>query len=175
MAPPHAANGAAATTSALGCLIASKALHPDRPATLSSPIGGDIVGAIDGADTDGRLTAFESLVEPGQGPPLHTHANEDETLFVVAGSFRFRLEDDVHRVEPGAYVFAPRGTPHAFENIGETAGRLLVHFAPSGMERFFERFAALESPSPEDFARLGAEVGMTIVGPPLAVSHPPAG
>ena len=40
-------------------------------------------------------------------------------------------------------AFGPRGTPHAFQNVGETPGRLLVITTPSGLERFFEEFAAL--------------------------------
>ena len=47
---------------------------------------------------------------------------------------------------------------------------MLIHFSPSGMERFFDRFAALDEPSPDAFVRIGAEVGMTVVGPPLAAS-----
>jgi hypothetical protein len=42
------------------------------------------------------------------------------------------------------------------------------------MEAFFDRFAELpDGPvDPGVFARLGADVGMTVVGPPLAVSDP---
>jgi hypothetical protein len=42
------------------------------------------------------------------------------------------------------------------------------------MEASFDRFAELPDGrvDPDVFARLGAEVGMTVVGPPLAVSDP---
>jgi hypothetical protein len=42
------------------------------------------------------------------------------------------------------------------------------------MEAFFDRFAALtEGDSiPDAFRRIGAEVGMNVVGPPLAISDP---
>jgi hypothetical protein len=49
---------------------------------------------------------------------------------------------------------------------------VLVVFTPGGMEAFFDRFAELTEVDPEAFARLGKEVGMDIVGPPLAVSDP---
>jgi hypothetical protein len=42
------------------------------------------------------------------------------------------------------------------------------------MERFFDRFTALpegSAPGPA-FASIGSEVGMEVVGPPLALSHP---
>jgi hypothetical protein len=36
------------------------------------------------------------------------------------------------------------------------------------MERFFERFAAPEAPDPDASTTIGAEVGMAVVGRPLA-------
>jgi hypothetical protein len=59
--------------------------------------------------------------------------------------------------------------PHAFHNAGEEPARILVMFTPSGMERFFDRFAALPADAvvSEAFGRIGGEVGMDVVGPPL--------
>lgn len=41
-----------------------------------------------------------------------------------------------------------------------------------GGTRFFDGFAALETPGPAAFETVGAEVGMDVVGPPLAQSDP---
>ena len=51
--------------------------------------------------------------------------------------------------------------------VGEGPARILVLFTPSGMERFFERFAAETAPSPESFHAIGRDVGMDVLGPPL--------
>ncbi len=40
-------------------------------------------------------------------------------------------------------------------------------FTPAGMEGFFDRFAELAEPDPGAFVRLGSEVGMEVLGPPL--------
>jgi hypothetical protein len=64
-------------------------------------------------------------------------------------------------------VFVPRGTPHCFTNAGSEPARILVLFTPSGMERFFDRFAELETFEPRAFAAIGAGVGMDVTGPPL--------
>lgn len=47
-------------------------------------------------------------------------------------------------------------------------------FTPSGIERFFDCFATLPSGpvDPDAFRTIGAVVGMDVVGPPLARSHP---
>jgi quercetin dioxygenase-like cupin family protein len=106
---------------------------------------------------------FESVIGPGDGPPLHTHAREDETLYVLEGEFRFQLEDEVHEAPMGTTMYVPPGTPHCFQNSGETPGRLLISFTPAGMEHFF----ALTGGDPEAFKKAAEVVGMEVVGPPL--------
>ena len=64
-------------------------------------------------------------------------------------------------------MFVPRGTPHCFVNVAGEPARILVLFTPSGMERFFDEFAGLESADADDFRKLGEPVGMTVLGPPL--------
>ena len=145
---------------------------PGEGGTLVNPVGGHVVFKVRGEQSDGAFTALETIVAPGEGPPLHTHANEDETLFVIEGEVRFRIGDEVHTGHAGAFVFVARHTPHAFQNAGDTTARLLVSFSPAGMERFFDAFAALEQRDAAAFVRLGAEVGMTVVGPPLAQTAP---
>ena len=73
-----------------------------------------------------------------------------------------------------SFVFVPRGTAHCFQNVGDGPARIMVLFTPSGMERFFDRFAALPAGpvDPGAFGSIGAEVGMEVVGPPMAVTHP---
>jgi hypothetical protein len=71
-------------------------------------------------------------------------------------------------------VGIPRGVEHTWQNIGAGPGRFLVVTAPAGLERFFERFAAISpdaSPA-EEFRRIGAETGLTVAGPPLGESDP---
>ena len=135
---------------------------------VDNPVGGQVVYKARGEQTGGRVTAFETVVAPGDGPPLHTHANEDETLYVLEGGVRFRLGDELHVGGAGSFVFVPRGTAYAFQNVGDERARMLIHPSPSGMERFFDGFAALEAPDGRAFARIGAEVGMAVIGPPLA-------
>jgi hypothetical protein len=71
-------------------------------------------------------------------------------------------------------AFGPRGMPHAFQNVGDTPGRLLVITNPSGLERFFEQWAALlPGPvDPEAIVGVGHANWLEFDGPPLAVSDP---
>jgi quercetin dioxygenase-like cupin family protein len=147
---------------------------PGEGMTIQGPAGGPLTFKARGEQTDAALTVFENAIAPGDGPPLHTHAGEDESWYVLAGELRFRLGDDVATAPAGSFVFVPRGTPHCFQNVGAQPARIIVIFTPSGMERFFDRFAALPAGAvdPDAFASIGAEVGMDVVGPPMAVTHP---
>jgi quercetin dioxygenase-like cupin family protein len=145
---------------------------PAEGGTVKNPVGGHVAFKLRGEQSGGRLTAFESVVAPGEGPPLHKHANEDETLYVIEGEMRFKLGDELQTGPVGSFVFIPRGTQHTFQNVGDKPARMLIHFSPSGMERLFDGLAALDAPDPGAFARIGAEVGMAVVGPSLAQSDP---
>lgn len=70
------------------------------------------------------------------------------------------------RLRPG---FA---TPHCFKDVDDSPAHVVVMFTPAGMERFFDRFAALPVPDPGAFGRIGGQLGMEVVGPPLAQSDP---
>jgi quercetin dioxygenase-like cupin family protein len=147
------------------------AVAPGDGPTIQGPVGGPLHFKVRGEQTDGRLTAIENVIPPGEGPPVHVHANEDEFWFLIEGDLRFRLGDDVRMAPEGSFVYVPRGTPHAFQNTGDAPARILVMFTPSGMEEFFDRMAELEAPSPSAFRDLGSPVGMDVVGPPMAQSQ----
>ena len=138
--------------------------------TVQGPAGGPLTFKLRGEESGGALTAIENVIAPADGPPLHVHEHEDESWYVIEGELRFRLGEEIAMAPEGSFVFVPRGTPHCFQNAGDVPARILVLFNPSGMERFFDRFAELPAGpvDPDAFSTIGAEAGMTVVGPPLA-------
>lgn len=145
------------------------ALGPGEGKTIEGPVGGPLTFKVRGEQTAGALTAFENVIPPGQGPPLHKHTSEGEAWYVLEGELRFQLGDETHDASAGSFVFVPSGVPHCFANLGDRDARILVLFTPAGMEPFFDRFAELtpDEIGPGAFAELGAPSGMEVVGPPL--------
>src|SRR5947208_14839708 len=138
-------------------------LGPGGGEVVDSPVGGLITFKTTGTVSAGRVTAFESAIPPGEGPPLHVHANEDEMLYVLEGEFRFQIEDQVHEAPAGSIMYVPRTVPHCWQNAGDTPGRLLIFFTPSGMEKFF----SMADGDRAAFDAIAGQVGMDVVGPPL--------
>jgi quercetin dioxygenase-like cupin family protein len=151
-------------------------IAPGDGARIRNPAGGDLVFKARGHETGGALTVWESTAAPGEGPPLHTHKDQDELMYFLEGRFRVKLGAELLDAPPGSVTFVPRGTPHTWQNVAEGTGRLLFLFVPAApaMETFFER-AAEEHPDESvevPFERLGRDAGMDILGPPLAKSDP---
>jgi len=126
---------------------------------------------VPGASTNGTLAVFEDIVEPGIGPGRHIHKEQDETFFIMEGQFDIEIGGTLHHVKPGDVAFVPRGTIHAFKNVGQTQGRLRYAFTPaSDIEAMFRAFydaAGDAPPSQEMFERIALAHGQKFVGPPL--------
>ena len=74
----------------------------------------------------------------------------------------------------GSFVFVPPGDGALLPERRRRAGADHGAVHALGMERFFDRFAAPPAGpvDPGAFGSIGAEVGMEVVGPPMAVTHP---
>ena len=125
-----------------------------------------------GEDTGGVQEVFEDIVQPDVGPPRHIHRDQDETFFFLEGQFDVEVGGVLHHMSPGDVAFIPRGTVHAFKNVGGTVGRLRYVFTPAlKMEAMFRAFHAetesSETLTAEAMAEIADRHGQTMVGPPL--------
>jgi len=154
--------------------VAPFAVQAGEGTTLETPIGDAVTIKAATGQTNGSLTVLELVIGPKKGPALHTHVREDELWYVIDGDFRFKAGGAMLRASTGGMAFGPRGTPHAFQNIGETPGRLLVITTPAGLERFFEEFAALlPGPAgPGALAAVGHANWIEFTGPPIGACDP---
>lgn len=149
--------------------VSAFVVGPQEGQVLRGPAGGPSVVKATSATTGGRMAFLQVGIGPGDGPPEHRHAGEDEWWFIHRGDFRFVADGALLDAPQGSFVFVPRGVSHCFQNVGATEGEVLVGFSPGGMERFFELHAALP-PGPVDpaaYAEIAARCGMTVTGPPL--------
>jgi quercetin dioxygenase-like cupin family protein len=151
-------------------------LAPGEGLSVENPVGGILTFKITSDESEGALTAIETFVVRQEGPPLHVH-DQDEVIYILAGSLRIKLGDSLRGAPAGSFVFIPRGTPHTWQNVGAEPLRFFATIMPAAtaFEEFFKRYAQLpaEERGVEAFARLAAETkAFEVVGPPLAESDP---
>lgn len=139
--------------------------------TRSGPGGGIYRIVTRAEDSVGRLFAFEAYEPPGGGPPLHTHANEDEYFFVLEGEVSFYIGGQVTVGRPGDSAFVPRGVAHCFKNRSNHDARVLVLFTPGLIEGFFDFGLPADGVRPSEALMLerladhGSLYGLEVLGP----------
>jgi quercetin dioxygenase-like cupin family protein len=151
-------------------------LAPGEGLSVENPVGGILTFKITSDESNGALTAIETVAAPGEGPPLHVH-DEDEVIYILEGTFRVKLADTIHNAPPGSFVFIPGGTPHTWQNVDDQPARFFATVMPAtaAFERFFTRYAQLpaEERGVDAFARLAAATkAFRVLGAPLADSDP---
>lgn len=87
--------------------------------------------------TRGSLGVIEASVPPGGGPVPHTHADQDETFYLLSGELEFLDGDKTFIAGPGDLVFCPRAIPHRFKNVGLHTAKMLFFYTPGGSEGLF--------------------------------------
>jgi quercetin dioxygenase-like cupin family protein len=101
---------------------------------------------IPGEATSGMSATLTQTSPPGGGPPPHSHANEDETFYVLEGEYEFLAEGQWHKAGHGRAILAKRGSVHTFRNVGATTGKMLIFVTPSGLEQYLEEISSLSMP-----------------------------
>lgn len=112
----------------------------------------------------------------GDQPPLHVHEREDEGFYVLSGSVTLWVGDaDPVTLVPGEYALAPHGIPHTYR-VGDSAATFLVTSTPGAFAAFVREagrpatnpsLPVLEGPPDvERLARVAADHGITLLGPP---------
>ena len=119
-------------------------VDPGAGTTIQGPAGGPLTFKVRGEQTGGLLTVFENIVAPGDGPPRHTHANEDESWYVLEGRLRFELGGELRNAPQGAFVFVPTGVRTASRtSVDATRSDPSSRSRPPGWRRSSNRFAEL--------------------------------
>jgi len=140
---------------------------PDSAPRFSGPQGreGDFTELLATADqTGGSLGMFRQTIAPKSGPSTHIHQTEDEFFYVVSGEFKVKLGDRIMSAPAQSVMFVPRGTAHAFQNVGSEPGVLLVGVTPGGFEKIFQERQGVDA---ETYRTLTKKHNMEVVGPPL--------
>jgi mannose-6-phosphate isomerase-like protein (cupin superfamily) len=72
--------------------------------------------------------------QPGDGPPLHVHPEEDDAFYILEGEIVMIVEEDEIVVGQGTFVLVPPGVGHTFANRTQAVARIVNVHAPAGFD-----------------------------------------
>jgi len=125
-------------------------------------------------DTSGVHAIFEDIVEPGSiGPARHIHREQDETFLFLKGEFEIEVEGERFQTKAGDVAFVPKGSAHAWKNIGKEVGIFRYFFSPGlNIEDMFldlHELRSLGHSTEEAMESLIAKYPkQEVVGPPIS-------
>ena len=113
---------------------------------------------LQGAGNGCRMGCFELRVPAGSNvPPAHSHAANEEVVYVLEGTLRYRVGEETRDLQPGEVMGTPAGVVHAFSNPHATTVRALIINTPDiGADYFREMASIINADGPPDRARLMA-------------------
>jgi quercetin dioxygenase-like cupin family protein len=148
-----------------------KVLAPGEGLRLPSGPGRDLIFKVTGEDTGGAFDYFIVEVAPRGGPPLHVHHKQEETIQVLKGRYKIRIGDEIFICEEGGFAYLPSRIPHAFLNLTDEPGEIVVVYTPGGGHKFYEELGPISRSGHPDRAVIAAlfeKYDMTLLGPPLS-------
>ena len=110
---------------------------------------------VDGSHT-GSIGMFELTVPAGSNvPPPHSHSNNEECLYVLAGTLRYSVGAETRDLTSGQSMSTPKGVVHAFSNPFTETARALVVLSPDiGAQYFKDVAVVVNADGPPDKAAL---------------------
>ncbi|MBX7173894.1 MAG: quercetin 2,3-dioxygenase [Pyrinomonadaceae bacterium] len=124
--------------------------------TVWNVLGTDMLCKVRSEETGGAYAILENIVAPQDGPPPHIHNHEDEVFYVVEGEFEILIGEKTIVAKKGDLAIVPRGTVHAFRNIGTENAKFWITVTPGGFEKFFEEVSRDAREMPPDVEKIKA-------------------
>ncbi len=93
---------------------------------------------ITGKETDGAFSTMEFNVPPNGGPGPHSHADFQESFYIVDGEVEVNSEAGSYTAKKGSFVTIPKGgIVHDFKNKTNQNAVLICTVVPAGLEEMF--------------------------------------
>ncbi len=123
-----------------------------------------------------HLVVARGTIPEGASPPLHVHADLDDSFYVLDGTMVVRCGDEVSIATAGTWVRFPAAIPHTFRVMQSPATVLMVHANDSFLNavRTIGHPSVIAAPSTasggpdiQELDRMLAEHDIMTVGTPM--------
>ena len=107
-------------------------INRQRAAVINTPHGSKIRSLIDRTTSNiERCSLAEEVLPIGSKVGRHHHIETEEVYYILHGSGRMIVGDEVRDVAAGDAIFIPRGFTHALENTGQEPMIILLVCGPA--------------------------------------------
>ena len=121
-------------------------------------------------ETPSHTECFLYELPVGSEPvPVHFHDHEEEFFFVFEGSAKFTVNGESFIAQPGQFIPVHRGTPHGFQQHGDTSCKIwVVATGRDSLANYLSDVSNIlngaysETETREKFFKLFKEYGITI-------------
>ena len=122
---------------------------------------------IDGTVAGSGSGLFELTVPAGaRVPPAHSHRDNEEIIYVLEGTLRYRVDGEERDLGPGQRMYTPRGSVHGFSNPHDRPARALVMLTPDIGAQYFRDVAAIAKapggPNPAKLVEVMTRYGLVL-------------
>ena len=99
------------------------------------------------------------------------HHTQEEAIHVLKGRYKIRVGDEIFHCEEGGFAYLPARLPHAFLNLTDEEGEIIVVYTPGGGHRFYEELgpASRNGADRATIAAIFTKHDITLLGPPLTL------
>jgi mannose-6-phosphate isomerase-like protein (cupin superfamily) len=116
---------------------------------------------LSGEQTAGQFCLFENKSDGNTRTPIHVHARDDETVYIIEGELTAVVDGKPRRLAAGESIFLPRGIPHQLMNTSGVPCRYILIGTPALFDRFLKEAGhelqpdeVVGPPTPEEIERL---------------------
>lgn len=132
------------TTSVFRAFTSVAVSNPSTPYTIVTSGQGKayewqsdtITVRLTGGQTQNLFTMTEDAMKPTFKLGLHLHRKHAESFHILEGEVEFRLGSQTHVARAGTTIHVPPNTPHAARVTNGKPARMIMLYAPSGIELF---------------------------------------
>jgi mannose-6-phosphate isomerase-like protein (cupin superfamily) len=116
---------------------------------------------LSGEQTAGQFCLFENRSDGNTRTPIHVHAWDDETVYIIEGELTAVIDGRPRCLSAGESIFLPRDIPHQLMNTSGDPCRYILIGTPALFERFIEEGGhelqqdeVVGPPTPKEIERL---------------------
>jgi uncharacterized cupin superfamily protein len=124
---------------AFGCTIHEKETTMSHTDSTEFVLAGVVMKRLlCGQQTAGQFCLFENRSDGNTKTPIHVHAKDDETVYIIEGELTAVVDGQPQRLAAGESIFLQRGLAHQLMNTSGKPCRYILIGTPALFDRFLE-------------------------------------